>query len=377
MFVSKDKGLKPLIIVGIDPGTTLAYAVLDLYGNVLRMGSSKQLDINSLTSNVFYLGKPLVVATDVNPAPKFVEKFAAETGSKVISPKQSMKVYQKKELTKNYSCTNDHECDALAAAILAFKKIRALLKKISIYLKRRNKEALKREVTQLVFSKGMSISDAIIHIEKKEVIPKVGKPKIRTEPIKVKFDETKYLREQNEKLKDEINYLEDKIRNLKLSFNSISERKVKDLLNFKDKKLAFLNKEIREYKTEIEKLNKKIISLKNLLLDSDKYFIIPKFKSLSFDEVENKELKNIIFVEDPGVFSEKILGLLKGKVSIIIYSKPASKNLLNKFVFVSVKNLEIIMEDEFVLVEKSRFEEEKNKINLLAKVVEEYKQERE
>jgi hypothetical protein len=35
------------------------------------------------------------------------------------------------------------------------------------------------------------------------------------------------------------------------------------------------------------------------------------------------------------------------------------------------------MEDEFILVEKSRFEEEKNKINLLAKVVEEYQQERE
>ncbi len=377
MFVSKDKGLKPLIIVGIDPGTTLAYAVLDLYGNVLRISSSKQSDINSLTANVFYIGKPLVVATDVNPVPKFVEKFAAETGSKVICPRQSLKVYQKNELTKNYSCTNDHECDALAAAILAFKKIRALLKKISIYLKRRNKEALKREVTQLVFSKGMSISDAIASLEKKEVIHKVGKPKLRTEPIKTKFDETKYLREQNEKLKDEINHLEDKIKNLKLSFSSISERKVEDLLNFKDKKLVFLNKEIREYKTEIEKLNKKVISLKNLLLNSDKYFIAPKFKSLSFDEVENKELKNVIFVEDPGIFSEKTLELLKGKVSIIIYSKPASKNLLNKFVFVSVKNLEIIMEDEFVLVEKSRFEEEKNKINLLAKVVEEYKQERE
>lgn len=377
MLVSKDKELKPLIIVGIDPGTTLAYAVLDLYGNVLKISSSKQLDINSLTTNVFYIGKPLVVATDVNPSPRFVEKFAAETGSKVISPRQSLKVDQKKELTKGYSCANDHESDALAAAILAFKKIRALLKKISLYLKRCNKEVLKREVTQLVFSKGLSISSAIASLEKKEVTPKIGKPKVRTEPIKVKFDETKYLREQNEKLKDEINHLEEDIKHLKISVNNISERKVKDLLNFKDKKLVFLNKEIRDYKNEIEKLNKKVISLKNLLLNSDKYLIIPKFKSLSFDEVENKEFKNVIFVEDPGIFSEKALELLKSKVSIIIYSKPASKNLLNKFVFVSVKNLEIIMEDEFVLVERSRFEEEKNKINLLSRVVEEYRQERE
>jgi len=374
---SKDKLLKPLIILGIDPGTTLAYAILDLQGNVLKINSSKQLDLNSLTTNVFHIGKPLIIGTDVNPTPKLIEKFAAETGSKIISPRESLKVFQKKELTKNYSCANDHESDALAAAILAFKKIRALLKKINIYLGKHNKESLEREVTQLVLSKGMSISEAVASLEKKEITPKIGKPRIRTESIKVKFDETKYLREQNEKLKHEINYLEDKIKNLKNSFSSISERKVKDLLNFKDKKLVFLNKEIQDYKSEVEKLNKKVISLKGLLLNSDKYFIIPKFKNLSFDEIKNKELKNIIFVEDPSIFSEKALELLRGKVSVIIYSKPASKDVLNKFIFINVKNLEVIMEDEFILVEKSRFEEEKNKTDMLSKVIEEYKKERE
>lgn len=374
MFVQKS--LKPLIIVGIDPGTTLAYAVLDLNGNIIKISSSKQLDIDSLTADVFYLGKPLIVATDVNPIPKFIEKFAAQTGAKVISPKQSLKVLQKSELTKNYSCANDHESDALAAAILAFKKTRALLKKISFYLKRYNKEDLKREVIQLVFSKGMSISDAIVSLEKKTVL-KVGKPKIRTEPIKTKFDETEYLKEQNEKLQEEVKHLEDKISHLKLSFSNISERKVKDMLNFKDKKLVFMNKEIREHKLEIEKLNKKIFSLKNLLFNSENYFIVPKFKSLSFDEVKNKELKSIIFVEDPSIFSEKTLELLKGKVSVIIYSKSASKSISDRLVFVNVKNIEIIIEDDFVLVEKSRFEEEKNKVDLLSKVVEEYRKERE
>ena len=150
MLVQKDKGLKPLIIVGIDPGTTLAYAVLDLDGNVLRISSSKQLDIDSLTANIFYLGKPLIVATDVNPVPKFIEKFAAQTGSKISRPKQSLKVFQKKELAKDYSCSNDHECDALAAALLAFKKIRALLRKISLHLKRHGKEDLKREIILLM-----------------------------------------------------------------------------------------------------------------------------------------------------------------------------------------------------------------------------------
>lgn len=159
--------MKPLIIVGIDPGTTLAYAILDLDGNVIRVSSSKQMDINSLTASIFYLGKPLIVATDVNPVPKFVEKFAAQTGSKVIGPEQNLKVEHKKEITKEYYFANDHEQDALAAAILAFKKIRALLDKVSFYLKKCDKEDLKREVVQLVFSKGLSISDAIASLEKK------------------------------------------------------------------------------------------------------------------------------------------------------------------------------------------------------------------
>ncbi len=376
-MLEKDKELKPLLIVGIDPGTTLAYAVLDLDGNVVRISSSKQLEINSLTANIFYFGKPLIVATDVNPVPKFIEKFAAQTGSKIISPEQSLKVDQKKELTKGYSCANDHECDALAAAILAFKKIRALLRKISLYLKRHNKEGLKREVVQLVFSKGLSVYDAVASLEKKEAAPKIRIPKTRTESIKTKFDETKYLREQNEKLKNEINYLESKVRHLKLSFDRISERKVKNLLGFKEKKISFLNKEIKDYKTEIEKLNRKILSLTNLLSNINKYLVVPKFRSLSLDEIKDKELKEIIFVEDPGIFSEKTLELLKDKVSIIIYSKPASKNILDKFIFINIKNLETVMEDEFVLVEKLRFEEEKNKVDLLAKVVEEYKRERE
>lgn len=375
MLVQKD--LKPLLIVGIDPGTTLAYAVLDLNGNVVRVSSSKQLDLNSLTANIFYLGKPLIVATDVNPVPQLIEKFAAQTGSRIIGPKQSLKVDQKKELTKDYSCANDHESDALAAAILAFKKVRALLRKISLYLKRYGKEGLKREVVQTVFSKGLSISDAVTSLEKKEITPKIRKPKIRTEPIKVKFDETKYLREQNEKLKNEIRYLENKMNNLRLSFDRISERKVRNLISFKEKKITFLNKEIRDCKSEIENLNKKLSMLNNLLFNIDKYLVIPRFKSLSFDEIKDKGLKDILFVEDPGVFSEKTLELLKGKVSVIIYSKPASKNIQNKFIFINAKNLEMIIKDKFVLVEKSKFDEEKNKVDILSKVVEEYKRERE
>ena len=319
--------MKPLLIVGIDPGTTLAYAVLDLDGNMIRVSSSKNLDIDSLTANIFYLGKPLIVATDVSPVPKFVEKFASQIGSKVIGPGQSLKVLQKKELTKTYDFSNDHERDALAAAIFAFKKIRALLRKIDVYVQRHDKQDLKKDVTYLVFSKGISISDAIASLEKKEEKPKVRKPKLRTEPIKVKFDEVKYLRSQNEKLKSKIGYLESKLRNLKFNIGRISDRRVKDLIGFREKKINFLNKEIRDYKIEIEMLNKKISILNDLLFGIDKFLVVPKFKNLSFDEISGKKLKEVIFVDNPSIFSEKTLELLKGKVGVIIHHKPVSKSI--------------------------------------------------
>lgn len=368
---------KPLLIIGIDPGTTLAYAVLDLNGDVIRVSSSKQLDLNSLTANVFCLGKPLVVATDVSPVPQLIEKFASQTGSKIIGPEQSLHVSQKKELTKGYDFANDHERDALASAIFAFKKIRSLLKKIELYVERNNKMGLKRDIAQLVVSKDLSISEAVASLEKKEVKPKVKKPRLRTQSIKVKFDEVKYLRRQNEKLKSKIRYLESKFKSLKFNLGRISDRRVQDTIGFREKKINFMNKEIKDYKIEIEKLEKKIFLLNDLLLNVDRFLVIPKFKTLSFDEVEIRNLKEVIFVEDPSSFSEKTLDFLKGKVEVIINSKPVSRSISSKFIFVSVKNLDAIFEDNFILVEKTKLEREKNKVDILSKVVEEYKEERE
>ena len=43
---------KRLLIVGIDPGITTAYAVLDIEGSLIHLKSSKQLDLNHLISEI-------------------------------------------------------------------------------------------------------------------------------------------------------------------------------------------------------------------------------------------------------------------------------------------------------------------------------------
>ena len=89
-----------LIIVGIDPGTTIGYAildmsetrsvsehaqehlVLDMNKNLITTGSSKQLDLNSLLSTITLYGKVIAIGTDKKKTPSLIEKFAAKTGAK-------------------------------------------------------------------------------------------------------------------------------------------------------------------------------------------------------------------------------------------------------------------------------------------------------
>ena len=64
-----------LLIVGVDPGTTLGYAVLDVVSNLIKIKSSKKLNLNSLLSEIIYLGKINVVGTDKAKVHSLVERF--------------------------------------------------------------------------------------------------------------------------------------------------------------------------------------------------------------------------------------------------------------------------------------------------------------
>ena len=55
---------KKLLIVGIDPGMTTAYAVLDIEGNFIHSHSSKQFDLNMIISETIRMGKAILVGTD-------------------------------------------------------------------------------------------------------------------------------------------------------------------------------------------------------------------------------------------------------------------------------------------------------------------------
>jgi len=116
--------LKRIIIAGIDSGTTKAYALLDIKGNIIDIGSSK----NSHYSDLEKI--------------KMKDNF----------------LKTKKEYV---DLKNKHEKDALVAALYGLKKINSLIKKIDDHLKQNNKEHLIDEVIAKVLLENMPITSAV------------------------------------------------------------------------------------------------------------------------------------------------------------------------------------------------------------------------
>ncbi len=122
-------------IAGLDPGTTIGFALLDLNGHLVAVDSFKGTidDVFSLASRY---GKIIIVGTDVSKVPKTLEKFASRIGALLISPDYDLMHYEKRKKAKNFLKRYDlklkdkHQQDALAAALIAYRHFSSLFNKI-------------------------------------------------------------------------------------------------------------------------------------------------------------------------------------------------------------------------------------------------------
>jgi uncharacterized protein len=112
------------LIVGIDPGTTTAVAALDLDGNLLHLASSRQMNMSDVIESLYKVGKPLIIASDVEEMPFTVEKIRRAFSAIAFTPRQDTSVETKMELAAPFAYANDHERDALSAALDAYRQHR-------------------------------------------------------------------------------------------------------------------------------------------------------------------------------------------------------------------------------------------------------------
>ncbi len=107
------------VIVGIDPGTTTAVAIVGLEGEVLDVWSSRTSDTAGVIEWIVERGRPIVVAADVTPMPETVEKFRRSFDAAGWAPQSDLPVDEKQHRTRDHPYDDDHQRDAMAAALYA------------------------------------------------------------------------------------------------------------------------------------------------------------------------------------------------------------------------------------------------------------------
>ncbi len=170
------------LIVGIDPGTTTAVAAVDLDGNLLHLASSRQMNMGDVVESLCRVGKPLIIASDVQDMPYSVEKIRRAFSAVAYTPKQDVSVETKIDLTASFAYGNDHERDALSAALDAYRQYRH---KFQNLMKRIPPGHDLDEVRARVI-RGQSLDQVIGEMNSVTPAPAVDAPIV---PVEVKHDE--------------------------------------------------------------------------------------------------------------------------------------------------------------------------------------------
>jgi len=305
------------VIVGFDPGTTAALAIIDTRGNVLYLKSKRGFKRSEILNRITRIGKPLLIAGDRNPPSKSVEKLASILSCKTFYPKKSLSLREKNELTKEFLeiIEDDHEKDALASALYAFKFHLKVFKRIKSVLSSLGLENFYERVTEsVVLGESKNISDAINKLmnkpRKKE--RKVAKKK---KPVEKEVEE---LRRRIKQLETDLGILKEYNQSLKKRLSESKKRieyyKKKSKEKIDIDSIGILKRKMSELKQKLEE-NKTIIRKLKLLREFELEGFVPL--------IELREIRMNLL----DLLNETIG--LKGRVIIAEDSKNAQ--LLNDF----------------------------------------------
>ena len=107
------------VLVGVDPGTTTAVAIVGIDGELLDVLSTRTADTAAVIEWIVERGRPFLVAADVTPMPNTVEKLRRSFDAAGWTPERDLPVDEKQHRTRDVGYDNDHERDAIAAALFA------------------------------------------------------------------------------------------------------------------------------------------------------------------------------------------------------------------------------------------------------------------
>ncbi|TYT63240.1 DUF460 domain-containing protein [Natrialba swarupiae] len=260
------------VIVGIDPGTTTAVAIVGLEGEVLDVWSSRTTDTAAVIEWIVERGRPIVVAADVTPMPETVEKFRRSFDAAGWTPETDLPIDEKQHRTREHPYDDDHQRDAMAAALYAFDDHEDQFERIA----RKLPPGIDRdEVTARVVAGEESVEAVLTDLEEDD---ETDEESTEHEPRELTEEEKriKDLERQVDRLQSHVGTLEDRLEErddriedleAELTVSKREERKKvrKDReVSRLERKANRLERERDEAREEIEALEDKVERMKAL-----------------------------------------------------------------------------------------------------------------
>ncbi|VVB99340.1 Uncharacterised protein [uncultured archaeon] len=154
------------IIAGIDPGTAIGIAILDLQGRKIATLSASN-GIGEAVALIERHGTPSLIACDKVPAPEMVQKAASYFSCRLYAPPRNIREEEKRLIARGAGVENNHERDAYAAAVFGFRFYANKLRQIDALPDLRHEE--KEKIKHLLL-KGYRIRDAFASLGTEEGI---------------------------------------------------------------------------------------------------------------------------------------------------------------------------------------------------------------
>ncbi len=282
------------IIVGYDPGTTAALAIVDTGKNVLYLKSKKDFKTKELVMKITEKGSPIIIAGDKSPLPKSVGKLASSLGCKTFEPGEDLSNLEKYNLVRDYitKIEDDHQRDALASALKAHRNYSKLFKKTDKTISYLGlSEFYDKILKSLIEEESRSINDAVNIVlqdirQKKEDF--VEKKKAKVNDVSTKKVEE--LRKKIGILENDVEILRNYNKTLKKRLEK-GDKKFKEQKEkaekFHDKKTVKENRVVHRLEQELEKRDIAVEKLKSLRkLEKEGYVPIIDLERIKPDKVK-------------------------------------------------------------------------------------------
>lgn len=404
-FLGQEEERDLPLIVGIDPGSTVGVAVLDIEGRPLLVSSLKMPDREEVLSLISSLGKVIMVATDASKPPEFVKRISSLLNAKLYIPSNDLTVEEKvniaREISEKYNVDipDSHARDALAAAAKAYKAHKPLIEEAAskiedipedtkwrIYADLLKGAPLSR-ILEKFFGEALKAKEESAHIE-----PRRG-PAPQPNAAKEQPQRIAELEGLVNKLREELRLRDAEIEELRLELNLLRKRKPENYEGTKGKidllmmQLNDLRNKLSQREAVVNELRSELRRLHELMgnIALGRTIALPSISTyMSLDEASRSKVRGVYANKAEEVPQEVIDELRKKRGFVVLISQnngaplsvPALQHRpvyeVNGYAFFDIR---LIDEAEKAWQEITRLEEARRRERIL-KMLEEYRKAR-